>query len=217
MKIVKSKVEILTDISEGGVKELKLIELAGRTAYKSEDNISDDISSAKRFINMIVKLGHESVLEHSLLTVRFTCDRGVSHEIVRHRMAAYTQESTRYCNYASGKFGREITFVAPSTLKKDSIEYFEWYQACDEAEKNYIACVQLNMKPEQARAVLPMSVKTEVVMSANYREWRHFIKLRCAKTAHPDIRKLALELLCELQLRIPVVFDDIYEKYKEEM
>ena len=217
MKIVKSKVEILTDISEGGVKELKLIELAGRTAYKSEDNISDDISSAKRFVNMIVKFGHESVLEHSLLTVRFTCDRGVSHEIVRHRMAAYTQESTRFCNYASGKFGRGITFVAPSTLKKDSIEYFEWYQACDEAEKNYIACVQLNMKPEQARAVLPMSVKTEVVMSANYREWRHFIKLRCAKTAHPDIRKLALELLCELQLRIPVVFDDIYEKYKEEM
>ena len=217
MKIVKSKVEILTVISEGGVKELKLIELAGRTAYKSEDNISDDISSAKRFINMIVKLGHESVLEHSLLTVRFTCDRGVSHEIVRHRMAAYTQESTRYCNYASGKFGREITFVAPSTLKKDSIEYFEWYQACDEAEKNYIACMQLNMKSEQARAVLPMSVKTEVVMSANYREWRHFLKLRCAKTAHPDIRKLALELLCELQLRIPVVFDDIYEKYKEEM
>ena len=217
MKIVKSKVEILTDISEGGVKELKLIELAGRTAYKSEDNISDDISSAKRFVNMIIKLGHESVLEHSLLTVRFTCDRGVSHEIVRHRMAAYTQESTRYCNYASGKFGREITFVAPSTLKKDSIEYFEWYQACDEAEKNYIACMQLNMKPEQARAVLPMSVKTEVVMSANYREWRHFLKLRCAKAAHPDIRKLALELLCELQLRIPVVFDDIYEKYKEEM
>lgn len=217
MKIVKSKVEILTDISEGGVKELKIIELAGRTAYKSENNISDDISSAKRFVNMIVKLGHESVLEHSLLTVRFTCDRGVSHEIVRHRMAAYTQESTRYCNYASGKFGREITFVAPSTLKKDSIEYFEWYQACDEAEKNYIACMQLNMKPEQARAVLPMSVKTEVVMSANYREWRHFLKLRCAKTAHPDIRKLALELLCELQLRIPVVFDDIYEKYKEEM
>lgn len=217
MKIVKSKVEILTDISEGGVKELKLIELAGRTAYKSEDNISDDISSAKRFVDMIVKLGHESVLEHSLLTVRFTCDRGVSHEIVRHRMAAYTQESTRYCNYASGKFGREITFVAPSTLKKDSIEYFEWYQACDEAEKNYIACMQLNMKPEQARAVLPMSVKTEVVMSANYREWRHFLKLRCAKAAHPDIRKLALELLCELQLRIPVVFDDIYEKYKEEM
>ena len=217
MKIVKSKAEILTDISEGGVKELKLIELAGRTAYKSEDNISDDISSAKRFVHMIIKLGHESVLEHSLLTVRFTCDRGVSHEIVRHRMAAYTQESTRYCNYASGKFGREITFVEPSTLSKDSIEYFEWYQACDEAEKNYIACMQLDMKPEQARAVLPMSVKTEVVMSANYREWRHFLQLRCTKAAHPDIRKLALELLCELQLRIPVVFDDIYEKYKEEM
>lgn len=217
MKIVKSKAEILTDISEGGVKELKLIELAGRTAYKSEDNISDDISSAKRFVHMIIKLGHESVLEHSILTVRFTCDRGVSHEIVRHRMAAYTQESTRYCNYASGKFGREITFVAPSTLSKDSIEYFEWYQACDEAEKNYIACMQLDMKPEQARAVLPMSVKTEVVMSANYREWRHFLQLRCTKAAHPDIRKLALELLCELQLRIPVVFDDIYEKYKEEM
>lgn len=217
MKIVKSKAEILTDISEGGVKELKLIELAGRTAYKSEDNISDDISSAKRFVHMIIKLGHESVLEHSILTVRFTCDRGVSHEIVRHRMAAYTQESTRYCNYASGKFGREITFVAPSRLSKDSIEYFEWYQACDEAEKNYIACMQLDMKPEQARAVLPMSVKTEVVMSANYREWRHFLQLRCTKAAHPDIRKLALELLCELQLRIPVVFDDIYEKYKEEM
>jgi thymidylate synthase (FAD) len=217
MKTVKSKVEILTDISEGGVKELKLIEAAGRTSYKSEDNITEDISSAKKFVHMIIRLGHESVLEHSLLTVRFTCDRGVSHEIVRHRMAAYTQESTRYCNYASGKFGREITFIEPATLKKDSLEYFEWYQACDEAEKNYIACSQLGLKPEQARAVLPMSVKTEIVMSANYREWRHFLKLRCAKAAHPDIRKLALELLSELQLRIPVVFDDIYEKYKEEM
>ncbi len=217
MKTVKSKVEILTDISEGGVKELKLIELAGRTAYKSEDKISDDISSAKKFVHMLINLGHESVLEHSLLTVRFTCDRGVSHEIVRHRMASFTQESTRYCNYASGKFGRQIVFVEPSSLNKDSLEYFEWYQACDAAEKNYIACMQLNMKPEQARAVLPMSVKTEVVMSANYREWRHFLELRCAKAAHPDIRKLALDLLCELQLQIPVVFDDIYEKYKEEM
>lgn len=132
MKTVKSKVEILTDISEGGVKELKLIELAGRTAYKSEDKISDDISSAKKFVHMLINLGHESVLEHSLLTVRFTCDRGVSHEIVRHRMASFTQESTRYCNYASGKFGRTITFIEPSTLKKDSMEYFEWYQACDE-------------------------------------------------------------------------------------
>lgn len=217
MKTVKSKVEILTDISEGGVKELKLIELAGRTAYKSEDKISDDISSAKKFVHMLINLGHESVLEHSLLTVRFTCDRGVSHEIVRHRMASFTQESTRYCNYASGKFGRTITFIEPSTLKKDSMEYFEWYQACDEAEKNYIGCMQLGMRPEQARAVLPTSVKTEVVMSANYREWRHFLELRCAKAAHPDIRKLALDLLSDLQLRIPVVFDDIYEKYKEEM
>lgn len=217
MKLIRSKAEILTDISEGGIKELQLIELAGRTAYKSEDKITEDGESAKKFIRMLINLGHESVLEHSILTVRITCDRGVSHELVRHRMASYTQESTRYCNYSNARFGRELTFVKPSSIKESGLDYFEWVQACEEAEANYIACTQLGLKPEQARAVLPMSVKTEVVMSANYREWRHFFTLRCAKAAHPDIRKLALELLCDLQLKIPVVFDDIYEKYKEEM
>lgn len=217
MKVISSKAEILTDISSDGLKELQLIEKAGRTAYKSEDNITEDGASAKRFVHMLIKLGHESVLEHSILTVRFTCDRGVSHEIVRHRMASFTQESTRYCNYAKERFGNELIFVEPSSIGIDTIEYMRWMQACEEAERKYIEMIMAGCKAEQARAVLPNSIKTEVVMTANYREWRHFFELRCAKAAHPDMRKLALELLSDVQLAIPVVFDDIYEKYKEEL
>lgn len=217
MKVISSKAEILTDISPDGLEELQLIEKAGRTAYKSEDNMTEDGASAKRFVHMLIKLGHESVLEHSILTVRFICDRGVSHEIVRHRMASFTQESTRYCNYAKEHFGNELIFVEPSSIGIDTIEYMRWMQACEEAERKYIEMIMAGCKAEQARAVLPNSIKTEVVMTANYREWRHFFELRCAKAAHPDMRKLALELLSDVQLAIPIVFDDIYEKYKEEL
>lgn len=117
MKIVEPKYEILTDISEGGIKELQQIERVARVCYKSEDKITPDGESAKKLVGFLVKQGHEAMLEHSQLSVLFTCDRGVANELVRHRIASFAQESTRYCNYSKEKFGGELTFIWPSYIR----------------------------------------------------------------------------------------------------
>lgn len=189
--------------------ELEEIERIGRVCYKSEDKIMQ--GSAEKFVRMLIKRGHESVLEHNHLSVRFVCDRGVSHELVRHRLASFSQESTRYCDYSDDeKHESGITFIRPCFIEKDSDEYHAWVLAMKNAEASYYyMCKTLNLKPEAARCVLPNSLKTEVVMSANYREWRHFFKLRTALAAHPQMRELTVPLLRDLQTRIPVVFDDI--------
>lgn len=192
---------------------LELIELAGRTCYKSEDKITD--SSAKKFVEMVVKRGHHSVIEHVNITVKFICDRGVTHEIVRHRLAAYSQESTRYCNYKGG-----VTFVIPPWTAYQPGEYTAentdfsiyypediWATAMLEAEKDYINLLNLNWSPQQARSVLPNSLKTEIVMTANVREWRHIFNLRCSKAAHPQMRELMIPLQAELRKLIPVIFN----------
>ena len=207
MKIVEPKYEILTDISEGGIKELQQIERVARVCYKSEDKITE--GSAEKFIGMILKSGHESVLEHEKLTVKFVCDRGVTHEIVRHRIASYSQESTRYCNYSKDKFGNELTFIRPCFWADDSVEYAVWKQAMEEIEKSYVKLISLGAKPEEARSILPNSLKTEIVCTMNLREWRHFFRLRTAERAHPQIREISVALLDELKKRIPVIFDDI--------
>ncbi len=186
---------------------LKIIEIAGRTCYKSEHKISKD--SATEFIRRIIRSGHESVIEHSICTVKFICDRGVSHELVRHRLAAYSQESTRYANYSSNRFGSEITVIKPSFFKEGTKEYTTWLRAMEEAEKAYMELISLGARPEEARSVLPNSLKTEIIMSANFREWRHVLRLRCSKRAHPQIREIMIPLLEELKDRIPVIFDDI--------
>jgi thymidylate synthase (FAD) len=190
---------------------LKLIETAGRTCYKSEDRIGPD--SAEPFIKRIVESGHESVIEHGVCTVRFVCDRGVSHELVRHRLAAYSQESTRYANYAREKFGREITVIKPCFWAEDSRMYVKWREAMEQAEIAYMQLLDQGAKAQEARSVLPNSLKTEVVMTANLREWRHVLKLRCSRPAHPQIRELMLPLLTEFKDRIPVLFDDLYQMY----
>ena len=207
MKIIEPKYEILTDISEGGIKELQQIERVARVCYKSEDKITE--GSAEKFIGMILKSGHESVLEHEKLTVKFICDRGVTHEIVRHRIASYSQESTRYCNYSKDKFGNELTFIRPCFWADDSEEYAVWKQAMEEIEKTYVKLISLGAKPEEARSILPNSLKTEIVCTMNLREWRHFFRLRTAERAHPQIREISVALLDELKKRIPVIFDDI--------
>ena len=207
MKIVEPKYEILTDISEGGIKELQQIERVARVCYKSEDKITE--GSAEKFIGMVLKSGHESVLEHEKLTVKFICDRGVTHEIVRHRIASYSQESTRYCNYSKDKFGNELTFIRPCFWTDDSEEYAVWKQAMEEIEKTYVKLISLGAKPEEARSILPNSLKTEIVCTMNLREWRHFFRLRTAERAHPQIREISVALLDELKKRIPVIFDDI--------
>lgn len=205
MKIIKPDVELITPID--GEIILKRIEQCGRVCYKSEDKITED--SAVKFVQNIIKRGHEAVLEHCSFTLKFICDRGVSHEIVRHRLAAYCQESTRYCNYSKDGFGNEITVIEPCFLIKSNPAYDHWYNACQNAEEEYFNMLSTGCTPQEARAVLPNSLKTEVVMTADLREWRHFFKLRCSPAAHPQMREVAIIALNKVKEKIPVIFDDI--------
>jgi thymidylate synthase (FAD) len=204
MRLINASASIMDNLN--GREMLKKIEAAGRTCYKSERLITDE--SHKAFVKSIIQRGHESVLEHVSFTVKFICDRGVSHEIVRHRIASYSQESTRYCNYSKGEFSGELTFILPQFFTDGpSREMFEI--ACKNAEDSYFELLSLGFMPEQARAVLPNCLKTEVIMTANVREWRHFLKLRTSKAAHPQIRELAIQLLNQLLEIVPELFEDI--------
>ena len=205
MKIISPSFEILTPLD--GQAVLKHIEMCGRVCYKSEDKITG--TSAATFVANIIKRGHEAVLEHFNITVKFICDRGVSHELVRHRLASYCQESTRYCNYSKDGFGGEITVIWPCFLAKGSTATQHWVWACTQAEASYFNMLTFGCTPQEARSVLPNSLKTEVVMTANLREWRHFFKLRTAPAAHPQMRELAIPLLRRMQEMVPVVFDDL--------
>lgn len=212
MKIINADVEFITPID--GAAILKRLEQCGRVCYKSEAKITD--TSAPAFVAGIIKRGHEAVLEHFNITVKFICDRGVSHEIVRHRMASYCQESTRYCNYSNDSFGGEITVIRPNFLVEGTEGWQYWREACLTAERRYFELLNFGCTPQEARAVLPNSLKTEVVMTANLREWRHFLKLRCSPAAHPQMREVALILLDKLHSLIPVCFDDIWGEYHEQ-
>ena len=205
MKIIKPSIDILTPID--GTEILKHIELCGRVCYKSEEKISE--GSAETFIANIIKRGHEAVLEHYDITVKFICDRGVSHEIVRHRLASYCQESTRYCNDSKEGFGKEITVIAPCYLEPGTEGWSIWQLSCTQAEKAYFDLLNWGCTPQEARAVLPNSLKTEVVMTANIREWRHFLKLRTSRAAHPQMREVAILLRTELERLLPGLFGDI--------
>lgn len=205
MIIIRPSVEILTPID--GESILKSIEVAGRVCYKSEDKIGD--GTAASFVKGIIDRGHEAVLEHSSISVRFVCDRGVSHELVRHRLASYCQESTRYCNYSRDAFGKEITVIRPCFFEPGSIEWVHWYEACTMSERQYFELLNCGRTPQEARSVLPNSLKTEVVMTADIREWRTVLKLRAHPTAHPQMRELMLPLLGQFKEKIPVLFDDI--------
>jgi len=235
MKLMKPYFVIEDEID--GQKILKNLEKYGRTCYKSEAKITSE--SAAQFIRNILKSGHESIIEHEKITVRMICDRGVTHEIVRHRLASYSQESTRYCNYGSGKFEREITVIKPPFFNSDTErkkitiptissgilserpqiiyckeeelnEFDVWFMAMIFSEWAYMTLTAIfNRPPEQARSVLPNSLKTEIIMTYNLREWRHFFKLRTSKRAHPQMREIAIQLLKEFQKKIPIIFDDI--------
>ena len=202
---------IIVEAPLNGNEILALIEKAGRTAYKSEDRITS--KSAESFIKMIIERGHYSVIEHYSLSVRVICDRGVSHEIVRHRLASYTQESTRYCNYTKGKFGNELTVIKPifwnSNTSSDNEKYNIWKSTIKFIEDSYNSLIKLGATPQEARSILPNSLKTEIVMTMNLREWRHFFELRTSSAAHPQMREIAVPILREFQSRIPIIFDDI--------
>ena len=213
MKIVKPSVELLwiTPNAE------KMIERAGRVCYKSEDLITDD--SATKFVMKIIERGHEAVIEHAVASLLFICDRGVTHELVRHRLVAYCQESTRYCNYSKDKFGNELTFIEPCFYyldkelnlpeNKNHLARLQWYNAMLFAEETYKKMIEYGATPQEARSVLPNSLKTEIVATANLREWRHILKLRTSPAAHPQMREIMEMAKIILQKECPTVFENL--------
>lgn len=234
MKLIRQYSEILTKID--GDEIIKNIANIARTCYKSEANSSKEKDEA--LVKRLLESKHEAMIEFADITVKFICDRGVSHQLVRHRLCSFAQESTRYCNYSKDKFNNEITYIIPSWLDipQGNYTYWDgdwvdtdkmkiqlpadnkdatssWLFALNHAETTYRILTSRGWKPEQARAVLPISLKTEINMKANLREWRHFFKLRCSKTAHPDIRVLALDLLKQFHEQIPIIFDDLYTEF----
>lgn len=179
-----------------------VIERAGRTCYKSEEKITGN--SSETFVRTILKSGHESVLEHAVASFRIICDRGVSHELVRHRIAAYSQESTRYCNYGK-KSG--ISVIQPPKLSSSA--YIIWESVIDRIEEAYLALLNDGCSPQIARSVLPNSLKTEIVATANFREWRHILKLRTSQKAHTQIKEVMLFVLDWFRKNYPVIVEDI--------
>jgi thymidylate synthase (FAD) len=200
VRIVEPSVELIWVTPE----PLAVIEAAGRTCYKSEGKAAP--GSAPDFVRMLIRRGHEAVIEHAAASFRIVTDRGITHEIVRHRLASYAQESTRYCNYAADRFGSEIGVLRPPGL--DAAQEARWREACEAAEHAYLALLESGASPQLARAVLPTCLKTEIVMTANFREWRHFLRLRLAEGAHPQIVTVAELLRDRLLEACPPVFEE---------
>ncbi|MDR2123889.1 MAG: FAD-dependent thymidylate synthase [Desulfovibrio sp.] len=213
MRIVAPSARILA--VEDGRDILGRLEFAGRICYKSEDKISKD--SAAPFLDRIVRSGHLSVIEHASAAAHIVCDRGVSHELVRHRLASFSQESTRYADYSGKRFGREITVIRPCFWPEGSPAYMLWLDAVQRAETAYFALRDAGAAAQQARAVLPNSLKTELVVSCNMREWRHIFELRCAPAAHPQMREIMLPLLRDMHRRVPTLFADLHTAFTRDM
>lgn len=217
MRIIEQSWQFEEEIDSD--KILKKIEAAGRTCWKSEDKCTDN--SAGTFISNIMSKNHESVIEHHSITVRIITDRGVTHELVRHRLASYSQESTRYCNYSKDKFGNEITVILPVEFRQvhegtlvepnpDLVaQYHAWLEGMEAAQVNYFKMLNNKATAQLARSILPNSLKTEIVVTMNMRSWRHFFELRASAAAHPQIRALAKDMLTEFKAKIPVIFDDL--------
>jgi len=202
MKIIEQSHEILS-LPEN---LLEMLEKAGRTCYKSEDKITKE--SAPKFVKMLRDRGHHAMIEFGDIIIKFVTNRGVTHEIVRHRLSSFAQESTRYVKYDG-----EMEFIKPVWAGDSLVPQMAlWKDSMIRAEENYISLLKLGWRPEQAREVLPNSLKTEIVWKANIREWRHILTLRCSKAAHPQMRSLMLPVLSELKEKLPVVFDDIHHR-----
>ena len=204
VQIVKPSFEILTPIDTDFV--LRHIERCGRTCYQSFDKM--DETSHIRFLKHIVSRHHESVIEHFTLYVKLITDRAIANELVRHRLASYSQESTRYCCYSKDKFGHEISVIKPIQLEEGSDAYQTWFKAMQDIEASYFKMLDGGATPEIARSVLPCCLKAEIVVSANLREWKHIFSMRCSEAAHPDVRALMCGLKAEFQKNIPIIFDD---------
>jgi len=201
MRIVEPSVEPVWITPDA----LRVIEAAGRICYKSEGRAGPDTAPA--FVRSLIARGHESVIEHAAASFRIVTDRGISHEIVRHRLASYSQESTRYCNYGQDRFGREIAVVRPPGLS--AAAETAWREGCEAAEKSYFALLDAGATAQLARSVLPTCLKTELIMTASFREWRHVLRLRLAPAAHPQVIEVARAILALLVRDCEPVFGDL--------
>jgi thymidylate synthase (FAD) len=209
MKIIAPSFEINPHIGPDEASGmLNMIEVAARTCYASQPR-TRTAAERSAFIRSLIARGHESTIEHVSITVRFVVDRGVSHELVRHRLAAFSQQSTRYCNYSQDRFGAEITVIRPLFWADGSVEYLAWHKLCSAAESTYLGLLAGGCTPQEARSVLPNSLATTVVMTANLREWRHVLRLRTASAAHPQMREVMCPLLETLAHWLPDIFGDI--------
>jgi thymidylate synthase (FAD) len=170
------------------------VALAAPTFFDDLITIKSSISEEDRWLSQITVKDLISDFEHMVhhdVTLKFVCDRGVSHELVRHRAASFAQESTRYCDYSNGKHGAEITVVRPSWCVENSSNWYTWKGACKKSEAAYMALIVSGAAPQEARAVLPNSLKTEVIVTGTIGHWMHFFDLRCAPDAQPDMREVA--------------------------
>ena len=183
-------------------KIMRKLERLGRKCYKSEDKITPESSAA--FVRNLIKRGHTSVLEHVHVTVTFICDRGVTHELVRHRIAAYSQESTRYCNY----YGDKLRYIDPAPFMTEA-QHKIWCAAMENASIAYNDLTAAGCTPQMARSVLPNSLKTDIGVTFNLHQWRHVFTLRTAKAAHPQMREVMCKLLDMFKIKLPVIFEDI--------
>ncbi len=227
MRIIKANIEQITPRIDA--KEYyKAIEIVARTCYKSEHKITD--GSSEKLVKRLIDSGHHAMIEHApVISMRFICDRGVSHELVRHRLFSFAQESTRYCNYSKNDVG--LTFILPSWFDTSIIGEYRpvgdcrwkdessspeiiWFNACADAERYYLYLLKEGWSPQQARSILPNSLKTEIVITGNLREWRHFFGLRLAKDAHPQMKEVAWQAFDMLYEQIPLVLDDIRKMFK---
>jgi thymidylate synthase (FAD) len=213
MKVIKPYIKAIAFHSPCNISPAEWLESLARTCYKSEEKITEE--TALPFLKMLIDKGHMTVFEHLTATVRIVGDRGLSHELVRHRVASYLQESTRYCNYSKGKFDSEITVIEQPTLSDNLEAEEEWLLAIESSEVSYLKLIDLGVSPQIARSILPIGLKAEIVITANLREWHHIFSLRCSQAAHPIIRGIMLTLLEDFQKNIPVLYDDLCERYLE--
>lgn len=213
MKLIEPSFEIINPHSrEEGVQLLRIIERLARISHKSEDLQTED--SWERFIqNVVMEHGDLSVIEHCSATAIIRTDRGISHELVRHRLFSFTQESTRFVS-GKKKYPGGLEFIKPLSLPQGSAE---WYldDTLDLAEKNYLNMLVEGVRPQEARSVLPNCLATTIAVTGNYRNWRHFFLMRTSKESHPDMRRITVPMLKEFQRRIPLLFDDIEAEQRQ--
>ncbi|MDR1160438.1 MAG: FAD-dependent thymidylate synthase [Syntrophomonadaceae bacterium] len=206
--MIIQKPQALIYASELGEAMTTRLERYARVCYKSEDKMAPG-SKGGDFLKDKIAIGHESIIEHEKATVLLIIDRGISHEIVRHRIGAYSQESTRYCRYDRDKFGNEISVIEPFFWKNNEAAYKIWRKACQEAETAYMELLAMGCSAQEARSVLPNSLKTEIVVTYDMRSWRHFFQLRCDRAAHPQMRQISIPLLLYFKEKLPYLFGDI--------